>query len=438
MAHKKCLDVLVIGAGLAGLAAAISCANSGHHVIVVESARELAEVGAGLQLTPNGTRILADWGIGTSELRAARPTRLSVFRYNGVKLATEEDFDKNIIKKYGAPFLDAHRVDLQKAMVRKARELGVTICTGHEMTSIEQLPMSRVCVTTKQPAVDQQKTFEADLVVGADGLWSRAREHLIADRGMDEKNTPKPLPTGDLAYRIVLQADTIKDEKLRQLVTKPECNFWIGPGAHAVAYSLRDGTEMNIVLLVPDRMEAGVRREAGNVEEMRKLFDGWDPILTRFLDCVTKVDKWKLMHLSPLDNWTNKDKNVILIGDSCHPMLPYLAQGANSSIEDGCVLGSLLANVNENFPVSHALDKFVELRKSRGEAIARETFHQRQAFHMPDGPDQEARDRLFAKCLEDGVTGKFPSRWTCPEVQPWIYGYNATKTVAEALTSQSC
>ena len=115
------------------------------------------------------------------------------------------------------------------------------------------------------------KTYSGDLIVAADGLWSKCRECF-------EGRKDDPLPTGDLAYRIVLRAEEITDPKLRAWVENPECHFWVGPGAHAVAYSLRGGNMFNIVLLVPDNLPPGVSRQEGSVEEMRALFEGWDPV----------------------------------------------------------------------------------------------------------------------------------------------------------------
>jgi salicylate hydroxylase len=167
----------------------------------------------------------------------------------------------------------------------------------------------------------------------------------------------------------------------------------------------------NIVLLCPDDLPDGLARSKGSVEEMRKLFSGWDPILTRFLDQVDQVDKWKLMHREEVESWTNPAKNFVLIGDSCHPMLPYLAQGANSSLEDGAVLGRLLSYVTSREQISWAVTLYESLRKSRSEQIVRETFNQRDAFHMPDGEAQEQRDLLFASQLGKEISRKFPSRW---------------------------
>jgi salicylate hydroxylase len=162
--------------------------------------------------------------------------------------------------------------------------------------------------------------------------------------------------------------------------------------------------------------------------------------LTQLLSCVSSVDKWKLMHRSPLDSWINPHSNLVLIGDSCHPMLPYLAQGANSSIEDGAVLGLLLCteHFRSKSQLPATLKLFEQLRKARGEGIARETFKQRKDFHLRDGLEQEARDKLMVGMLDDGaVKAPFPSRWTCPEVQPWLYGYDAVKDVEDAMKSRS-
>jgi salicylate hydroxylase len=233
--------------------------------------------------------------------------------------------------KYGAPFLDLHRVDLQKILYERAVHLGVTFRLGARV--------AKVLPDTSEIIIESGEKYAGDLIVGADGLWSRCRESLLGQKD-------SPLPTGDLAYRIVLTLDQITDSELREWVSKPSVHFWIGPESHAVGYSLRGGTMYNLVLLCPDDLPKDIARQAGSVAEMRKLFTDWDPILTRFLDQVDTVDKWKLMYRSPLESWTNEGGTFVLIGDSCHPMLPYLAQGANSSIEDGGVLGRLLQSMD--------------------------------------------------------------------------------------------
>ncbi|KEF58622.1 salicylate hydroxylase [Exophiala aquamarina CBS 119918] len=398
-AHEQ-LNIAIVGAGLAGLAAAISCALANHKVTVLESAKQLTEIGAGLQVTPNASRLFQAWGIASEvEALAAEPTVLAVHRYSdGKVLAQEYSFDQNIRRKYGAPFIDMHRVDLQKILYSKALALGVDVKLSHRISSVDSTPEGPRIVLESGQIIDY------DIVVGADGLWSKCRESMLA-------KSDAPLPTGDLAYRIVLERDQIRDPELKDRVSNPEVHFWVGPHAHAVGYSLRAGTMYNIVLLCPDDLPTGQSRSAGSVEEMQNLFTGWDPILTRFLRQVDSVDKWKLMHREEVASWTNQQKNFVLIGDSCHPMLPYLAQGANSSIEDGAVLGRLLSYVHSKKKISWAINLYEVLRKSRSEMIVRETFHQRDAFHMPDGDSQMERDRLFLSQLGKEIDVKFPSRW---------------------------
>lgn len=427
-AVSSSLDIIVIGAGLGGLSAAISCALGGHNVTVLEGARQLAEIGAGLQITPNASRLFQQWGIDKElEPKAAEPTFLAVHRYSDGKiLAMQENFDKKIRQKYGAPFWDLHRVDLQRALAQRAQDLGVKIVMGSRVAEVD--------FENSSLRLENGTEHSADLLVGADGLWSKCREGFLKQDGMKDA----PLPTGDLAYRIVLDLEDLEDMELREMVSKPACHFWIGPGAHVVAYSVRGGQQYNIVLLVPDNLPADVARQAGDMSEMREIFTKWDPILNRFLDNVKTVDKWKLMHRPELDSWVSKKSNFVFLGDSCHPMLPYLAQGANSSLEDGAVLGNLLAVVNSKDQLPEALRLYESLRKKRGETIVRETFAQRRDFHMLDGPEQEARDELFMGQLgKEEPEVKFPSRWTCPEVQPWLYGYDAKKETDAALKNSS-
>ncbi|KAI4865960.1 FAD binding domain protein [Hypoxylon rubiginosum] len=406
------LHLIVVGAGLAGLAAAISTRLEGHHVTVLEKTAKLVEVGAGLQVTPNASRLFHHWGV-FDELssKAAMPSYLAVRRYDGTRLlAYEDDFQKKMLDRYGAPFWDVHRADLQEALVRRAQSLGVDIRLGAD---VQHVDFARASVTT----LDGQ-TVQGDVVLGADGLWSRTRNFLL-------RRQLNPKPTGDLAYRIILNLEDIGDPELRELVSNPSLNFWIGPESHVVGYSLRQGRTYNLVLLRPDDLPEDVSRAAADVDEMRKLFEPWDPTLSKLLACVSSVDKWRLMHISPLDAWVNNEGTFLMAGDACHPMLPYLAQGANSSLEDGAVLGRLLKYVTSREKLAPALEMYQQLRKARGEAIAKEALGQRDSFHMPDGPLQEQRDAVFLASLGKESMPHFPSRWTCPSVQQWLYGYDA-------------
>lgn len=436
MADKDALSVLIVGAGLAGLATSISLAlatsssirTERPKITILESLPSLAPVGAGLQLTPNATRLLARWGLLEKvEAVCAEPKRLVVHRYaDGRVLACDKRFNERVRGRYdGFPFIDVHRGDLQELLYERATELGVEVVWSERVMEITSNDVQGVELTC-----ESGRHFSADLLVGADGIWSRCREALLGEQDA-------PLPTGDLAYRIVLTLDQLRgDDQLEQWVQNPECHFWIGPHSHVVGYSVRKGRMFNLVLLCPDDLPPDVARQRGETHEMKKLFEGWDPILTRFLDKVDKVDKWKLMHRPAMDSWISNNGCLALVGDSCHPMLPYLAQGANSALEDGAVLGWLIGQVDQKRQLKSAVRLYEMVRKERGERVAKETFLQRHQFHMIDGPEQEQRDEVFISQLgkdEIDDTKPFPSRWTCGIVQRWLYGYDAYAAAQKAL-----
>ena len=259
------LHLVVIGAGLAGLAAAISTRLEGHLVTVLEKSSELQEIGAGLQITPSASRLFRRWGVFNElEACAAVPTTLSVRRYDGRRvLAHEALFQQKIMSRYGSPFWDVHRADLQRVLVARAKTLGVEFRLSAEVLDIN-LARAEVLLTGG-------KKVYGDLVLAADGLWSHSRS-LLSGRQI----TPKP--TGDLAYRILLDVEDVTDPELVEWIRRPSVTFWAGPYSHVVGYSLRNGRAFNLVLLCPDDLPENVSVAKGNVKEMRKLFENWDPM----------------------------------------------------------------------------------------------------------------------------------------------------------------
>ena len=201
--------VLIIGAGLCGLGAAISIALKGNRASVFECVPRLHEVGAGLQITPNGVRILREWGVTDAlKSKAAVPETLSMIRYDGSKtLAHRSCYDKELENRYGEAIWCLHRVDLQKALAKRAEELGVRLSFGCRITSVD----------FTEPAIvfENGHMERGDLVVAADGLWSSTRSSFL-------QRPLLPKATGDLAYRIVLTADRVKhDIELHNIISSP-------------------------------------------------------------------------------------------------------------------------------------------------------------------------------------------------------------------------
>ncbi|CCF40420.1 FAD dependent oxidoreductase [Colletotrichum higginsianum] len=439
------LHVIIIGAGLAGLATALSTklANPSHRVTILEAVKELQEVGAGLQLTPNATRLLDAWGLHSSlSVLATRPSTLSVHRYDGARLlAHEPRLQETIQSRYGHPFWGLHRVELQRALVDRCTALGVELRLSSRVRSVD---FARATVTLDHEDRDVAtaiasasrpgSTIAGDVVVCADGMWSATRAQFL--------NRPSPLAlTGDLAFRIAIPIDSLKGPhkaELEAFIESETVHFWIGPRSHGVSYTVKQGRMLNLGLLSPDNLPEGETKVIGDVEEMRSLFSDWDPLLRKLLDQVESVHKWKLCWVEPLDQWASPDGFFFMAGDCCHPMLPYLAQGANSSLEDGAVLGYLLGKVggrgtkDAQLPAAAAM--YQRLRMGRGQRIVMESFRQRDDFHLPDGPEQERRDEVMMASLRPGEEPQpgFPSRWTCPEIQGFLYSYDA---YAEAETA---
>ncbi|TEY31831.1 hypothetical protein BOTCAL_0769g00020 [Botryotinia calthae] len=211
------LRVLVVGAGLAGLAAALSTklANPLHEVTILETVSELAEVGAGLQITPNASRLFKKWGIYDDLApKATFPETLSVWRYDGTKrLAYSPDFQEKIDERYGAPFWGMHRVDLQRALCARCDELGVTIRLSSRVKNVD---FENTMIT-----LEGGKTVEGDVILCTDGIYSATRSQFLG-------HECPPNPTGDLAYRIVIDKSTLSgpdSEKLTAFIDSHSVNF---------------------------------------------------------------------------------------------------------------------------------------------------------------------------------------------------------------------
>ncbi|GAB1195008.1 hypothetical protein APSETT444_004260 [Aspergillus pseudonomiae] len=321
-------------------------------------------------------------------------------------------------KTYGQQVV-IHRADLHNALIEQALALpNVELRVNSTVTDVQFDPAS---VTLADDTV-----VRGDVVIAADGIKSTIRGHLLG-----EDSPSKAIPTGDAAYRIMLPRSTMeKDPELKELLDEPQATRWIGPDRHIIAYPVRKHELFNVVLLHPDGH--GVEESwttKGSKQEMVDNYRGWDRRVQKLIKLVAEdeVLEWKLCLHSPLKTWI-KD-SVALIGDACHPMLPYVAQGAAQAVEDAAALGVLLSTISSKHEIPVALRAYEKSRKQRAETVQQSGSANRITLHLPDGPEQQARDEQFRRSMTGGSN---PDRWADRETQTFLWGWDAEKAALEA------
>ncbi|KAJ4029959.1 hypothetical protein NW761_011672 [Fusarium oxysporum] len=437
------LHVVIVGAGLGGLGAAIAVRLAGHDVTVLESAPAIGEVGAGIQVLPNAARVLFSWGLEKELVKnATKPRKCNFIGWKGNHLS-EMDYHGYAAASGGYPFLDFHRATLHKALLDRAHELGAKILCGSKVLSYE------IAADNSHATVflEGGQTMESDLVVGADGIASSLREQFLG-------RSDPPQLTGDLAYRLLLSTDEMrKDPDLRPFVEDPQVNYWVGPDKHAVNYVLKGGELFNMVLLVPDDipLDSGNTLK-GSIEEMRAHFADWDPRIGKMLNLCDSVLKWRLCIRPGLDpTWSHPSGALTMLGDSVHATLPYLASGAGMALEDGGVLGLCLAKLTDKSPASKlkALAVYEACRRERTEMVVQRGTYNQWIYHLPDGEEQRQRDerfRQYGKWDEEWLsgenpiipqsseTGEDPFPWRYHGVGRWLLTYDMWKDVDEKFS----
>ncbi|KAG2145434.1 uncharacterized protein EDB93DRAFT_1087020 [Suillus bovinus] len=385
------LNIVVIGCGLGGLAAAYCLAQAGHNITILEAASAIGEVGAGVQASPNVSRLLIRWGLGPrlQEL-GVKIQALSLKRWENDEVIGWTPFGDLIDKEYGFPFYLLHRADFHR-MLHETAEPYCNIRINSRVVSVDP---SKPSVTLASGEV-----VYADLLIGADGVKSVTREYVVG--GPD-----KPRATGDAAYRALIPAEKLlQDDELRPLMEKMESNIWMGPGGHIVGYTISAKKEFNLVMMHPDDTEGGIESwtAEGNLDKMRETYKGWSTTIQKLLALVPSTLNWRLMDRDPLPSWIHKDGKLALLGDSCHPMLPYRAQGSAMAIEDAAVLGNLFSHCSDRSQIAPLLYAYQSIRYDRATATQKSSSLNRFIFHKPDGPEQEARDREMRAAKEDAV-----------------------------------
>jgi len=373
MAPDRIPETLVVGGGIGGLSAALCLARRGGPVTVLERSESFAEVGAGIQLAPNATRILRRLGVLDAILPVAvLPRRLVLADAVASRELTSLDLT-DFPARYGAPYLVLHRNDLLAALVEACARAGVRLCTGVNVAEITDTAEAAVAVCA------DGREFSAEIVIGADGLHSRIRGYFSDD---------EPVNSGFVAYRGAIPMDQVqRHADLRDVVA------WIGPGLHLVQYPLRSGQMYNQVAVF--RSEAFLRGEAdwGNPAELTAAFAGCSEHVRESLTRLSIANRWPMLDRLPMPHWARG--RVALLGDAAHPMLQYLAQGACQAIEDADALAACLAAAGAaGRPASDGLADYAATRAPRAMRVQRTARTWGEIWHV-DGVAKLLRDELL-------------------------------------------
>lgn len=378
----------IIGAGIAGLTAALALAKHGIRSHIFEQAEALTEVGAGLQISPNASRILDSLGVLDTLLSVwLEPKEVRLVSGSSLRPVASVPCGEFAKQRWGSPYGTAHRATLQKALLDAVA--ANALCRLH---------LGRRIDIKDRRALDAIAGETIDLVIGADGVWSKARALV--------PGAPLPQFSGNIAWRF-----TIPEAFAPPILDKTSVTAFLGSSSHLVCYPIRENAAFNIVAIVSGSSSTHDWNAAGSKaqrDNMLRGFAGWNNAILKMLETQEQASFWPLYEMGP-GRWHN-GSDTILIGDAAHAMMPFAAQGAAMAIEDAFELAGMLASR----PIAEAFDLY---EKHRAPRIAR--LRQRAAFNQfayhARGPIRMARDLVLSLRPPLSLAADMD----------WIYGYRA-------------
>ena len=389
-------NVAIVGAGIGGLTAALALIRQGIGVDVYEQAPELKELGAGVQISSNGTRVLYALGLGPAiEKVGVIVSGKEIRLWSTGQTWKLFDLGGESVKRYGFPYMMFHRGDLHTVLLDAIRrERPDAIHLGHKCIGITQNDAAAII------AFEGGATVTAPIVIGADGVQSRVRAALFgADR---------PEFTGIVAWRVLVPRERVPTGIKLDVGTN-----WVGPGLHCVHYPVRGGQLLNLVgLLERDDWRVESWTVQGSADEFCNDFRNWHPDIHAMIRSGDTPYKWALFARPPMPVWTQA--RVTLLGDACHSMLPMMAQGAVMALEDGLVLGRC---VNKYSVEPQALQRYEAVRRERANKCVQASIENTRRFHNPEMAHAAGAEAYVTReWQEDKVTARYE----------WLFTYDAT------------
>lgn len=386
MAESK-PKIIIVGAGLGGLTLALSLLRAGFPVSVLEQASQLGEVGAGIQISANGARVLHGLGLeGELGKVAFHPERGEMRHWQTGETLIVRPLGDASVERFGFPYYHMHRADFHRIMESAVRETGPDVIRlNAKVKRIEQDE------TGVRAYTENGETVAGDVLIGCDGIHSAVRETLF---GADD-----PHFTGCIAWRA-----TIPIERLPENHVRPVASNWIGRGGHFVHYYLRRGELVNCVgVLEGQEWFAESWSAEGDPADFLRDFEDWHDDLKVLIRSAERCFRWGLFDREPMPRWSQG--RIALLGDACHPMLPFMAQGAVMGLEDA---HTLMRCLQENNEAENALRRYEDLRRERTAIVQRMARENMTFFHNPDVDDLEERLNSHR------------------DAHMWLYGFDVT------------
>ena len=394
--------IFVAGAGIGGLTASLALARQGFRVVVLEKAERLEEAGAGLQLSPNASRVLVDLGLAPRlAARAVTPEAISLMSARRGGEVARMPLGEAATLRAGAPYWVAHRADLQAALQAEVNDNpDIELRLGCQFE--DAVAHARGLTVVQRSGMTRQEGLALALV-GADGIWSTVRQHLFPEVA--------PQFSGLIAWRGTLDATQLPRE-----YTSRRVQLWMGPDAHLVAYPISGARQLNVVAVVPGTWNRPGWSAPGEANEIKNVFatSKWPGPARMMIGAVDDWRKWALFTVPEGAEWTAGA--IALLGDAAHAMLPFAAQGAGMAIEDAAVLAKCLGGgVGESVAaIPAALKRYARLRRSRVARVQRTARRNGTIYHL-NGAAAFARD-LFIRSMG-------PRRMLAR--QDWIFDWRA-------------